>query len=272
MKTPVMLVTGANKGIGRAIAHKLAKLGNHVILTSRNEQLGKQTLQEFQKEGLSNLDYHPLDVTSEKSVSELKEWLSKNYSSGIDVLINNAGWASKGPAIDEKIARTTLETNYFGLKRVTLALLPLIKDGGRIVNVSSSSGKLTEAYSKERKQQFLDPNLTLEELDKLANTFIQDVIDDKLKERGWPLSTYMVSKALVNSFTRIMDRDLKKEKKNITINAYNPGWCRTDMAGPKAPRTPEQGAECGVWLATAPKDEIKYSGRFFDQDCKLSDW
>jgi len=56
-------------------------------------------------------------------------------------LVNNAAIAFKGDAFDENVARTTLKTNYFGTVRVCNKLMPLIRDGGRLVNVSSMAGK-----------------------------------------------------------------------------------------------------------------------------------
>ena len=94
------LVTGGNRGIGREIVRQLAQKGKHVILTSRNKNDGIETIEELNKEGLQNIVYHQLDVTSDESVESVKKFIQNTYPGGIDVLINNAGYASKGIKFD----------------------------------------------------------------------------------------------------------------------------------------------------------------------------
>src|SRR5689334_14951189 len=105
----IFVVTGSNKGIGKAIVGILAT--NHpestVILTARSKDLGLTTFNEFTQHGLKNLDFCTLDVTDKASIQGLHDFIEKKYKK-FDVLINNAGWASHGPEINEKIARDTI--------------------------------------------------------------------------------------------------------------------------------------------------------------------
>ena len=92
--TRVAVVTGSNKGIGLAIVRRLCKEFNgDIILTSRDEKLGKEAVQLLEGEGLKP-GYCQLDITSAESIANLKTFLIQKYG-GLDVLINNAGIAYK---------------------------------------------------------------------------------------------------------------------------------------------------------------------------------
>jgi len=254
MNPKIAVVTGANKGIGFEIAKQLADNGIHVIATARNESLGESSVQKITN---GSVEYHQLDITDEKSVDGLADYLKTKYH-GFDILVNNAGIAFKGDAFDENVARTTIGTNYFGTKRACLKLIPLIRDGGRVVNVSSSVGR-PSLLSSHLKQQFTKKDLTMDELDSLMNTFIRDVAKGNWKEEGWPSTTYGVSKIGETALTRV----LSKSYPSILINACCPGFIRTDMSSNNpAGGPPSEGAKVPVWLATLPSDS-KYNGGFF---------
>jgi len=224
---PTSLVTGASRGLGRETARQLAALGHHVIATARKP---------------GSADVLPLDVTSDASVRALVERLP-----AIDVLVNNAGIALDG--FDERVARETIETNFFGASRVTEALLPLLSSRGVIVNVSSGMGELS-ILSAERRAQFLDPELDVPGLSALMREFVADVASGNHRQRGWPSSAYGVSKAGLNALTRVLAR----EHPTLRINSVCPGWVRTDMGGRGAPRELREGAASIVWVATLGPD------------------
>ena len=122
-----ILVTGGNKGIGEAICYGLAKMGSiHVLLAARQENLGLATTNAINGKYPGSTTFYQLDVTSNESVQQLVKKLKQDGHEKIDVLINNAGWASKGSNLDKQIAETTLSVNYYGLVRVTEALLPFL--------------------------------------------------------------------------------------------------------------------------------------------------
>ena len=94
MATRVAVVTGSNKGIGFAIVRRLCKEFNgDVVLTSRNEELGREAVKKLEEEGLKP-GYCQLDITSSESIENLKKFLVEKYG-GLDVLVNNAGIAYK---------------------------------------------------------------------------------------------------------------------------------------------------------------------------------
>ncbi|KAJ1918409.1 hypothetical protein H4219_002635 [Mycoemilia scoparia] len=274
MSIKIAIVTGANKGIGEGIVLHLAKQykGDQkflIYLTSRSEDLGKATLEKIRAElgskyPNSEVDYHQLDVTKQSSIDKLAEYLkAKHGNQCVDILVNNAGWASKGPKVDYEIAKRTIGTNYYGLKNVTFTILPLMKMCGRIINISSTSGKL-KILSPELQKKYSDPNLTVEELDKLQDTFINAVKDNTFEQLGYPAQTYGVSKVGVIALTKILARDYRHDPHNLFFAALCPGWIRTDMAGPRATGTIDEGVQTPVYLALTDESRVtSNSGEFW---------
>ncbi|OCQ98744.1 short-chain dehydrogenase [Nostoc sp. MBR 210] len=224
----IAVVTGGNRGLGFEASRQLAKQGYKVILTSRDEAKGQAAAQKLQAEGLDVIAY-PLDVSSDESSQSLAEFIRQQFGK-VDALVNNAGiyidtQAGRNSILNTKIdtLHTTIDTNVFGVVRVTQALIPLMKEHnyGRIVNVSSGMGQLTDM------------------------------------EGGSP--GYRISKTALNAVTRIFASELTGT--NILVNSVCPGWVKTDMGGANAPRTPEQGVDTIVWLATLPDDGT--TGGFF---------
>ena len=256
----IVLITGSNKGIGFGIAQRLLQEApefSTIILTARNPELGlhAQSL-------LGNNErtaFHPLDVTSQDSINSVAKYIADNFGQ-IDVLVNNAGWAAKGDAFDIDVVTTTIGTNFYGLKHVTEAFLPLLKPNGHIVNISSSAGVTRYLGNPELAQRFLNPDLTQEEIISLAEEFKNYVRDGNWTEKGWPTFGYGVSKNLVNSYTRVLHRDLKKSGSQIRVNAVHPGWVRTDMAGQEADLSIEEGS---VFSVRVIRDTSDLSGRYW---------
>ncbi|KAJ3171689.1 Carbonyl reductase [NADPH] 3 [Geranomyces variabilis] len=252
----IFVVTGANKGIGKEIVLALPKAFPQpavIYVAARDKSRGDAAVAEMKKslgaDSTAQLEFLALDISSEDSIREAVAAI-KAGPGHIDVLINNAGIASKGDAFDADIARATIATNYYGTKHATLAFLPLIRPGGRIVNVSSMAGKLNIVQAPLQ-AQFSDPELTLDKLDSLMESFITAVADGTYKEKGWPRTTYGTSKLGVTAMTRVLSRQADVRDKNIFVAACCPGWCKTDMAGDRAPKSAADGAKTPVLLATA---------------------
>jgi NAD(P)-dependent dehydrogenase (short-subunit alcohol dehydrogenase family) len=230
----VAVVTGANRGMGFEASRQLAKMGMQVILTSRDPEKGQKAAEQLHTEGLE-VTYCPLDVAHPESITSLSQFVREKFGR-LDVLINNAGLMIDSPDIsvfDAKVdtLRKTIETNVYGPLQLIQILVPLMKEHnyGRIVNVSSGMGQLTDMGG------------------------------------GYP--GYRLSKTSLNALTRIFADELKGT--HILINTMCPGWVKTDMGGPGATRTPEQGVDTMVWLATLPDDGP--TGAFF-RDRKPIPW
>jgi NAD(P)-dependent dehydrogenase (short-subunit alcohol dehydrogenase family) len=214
----IALVTGGNRGIGFAVCKGLSQAGLQVILGSRDEENGNEAANVLNGQGFS-VDAHQLDVTDPKSISAIKGYVIKQYGR-LDVLINNAAvHLDKGVNVLEvplDIVRQTFEINLFGALKLCQTFLPMMKqhDYGRVVNVSSGMGSLSKMSGRS--------------------------------------GAYRMSKAALNALTGVIASETQGY--NIKVNSMSPGWVRTDMGGPSAPRNPEQGADSIIWLSTLPDD------------------
>ena len=210
----IVVVTGANRGIGLAVSRQMADLGFHVIMTGRSSEKIQASLQEITAPGRSLAAYQ-LDVTSEPSIRHLQEVLKENYGR-VDVLIHNAGIIGSSTSISNasmQEIREVMETNFFGPLLLTQKLLPLLSksEDPRIINISSGMGAM----------------------DDLNGSY----------------AAYRLSKAGLNNQTIMFSNALKSEK--VKVYAMCPGWVKTDMGGTSAPLTPDEGADTAVWLSTA---------------------
>src|SRR5215475_14821267 len=154
------LVTGGNRGIGQQVARVLAGDGWNVLVGARDRQKGDATAARLRKDTGGRLKAVELDVTSDASIAIAAQKL-RDGAIRIDALVNNAGvyGAARGP---DGVART-IETNFFGPLRVTLGLLPLVRNGATITNVTSGLGALDHLDSAHRRL-LVDPALTRDAL------------------------------------------------------------------------------------------------------------
>ncbi len=243
----IAVVTGGNRGLGFETSRRLARLGMRVVLTSRDEAKGKEAAQRLSIEG-SHVAWLPLDVTNPAGAESLAGDILQNFGS-IDVLVNNAGVGTL--SADGDGLSHTLEVNIYGAIRVTDTLLPLMRGRGRIVMVSSGMGALS-GLSPWLRKNLGDPAITRDQLLDVLEAFEGGSSPEFPRHGRGSDAPYRVSKAALNAFTRILARELSGT--DILVNAVCPGWVRTDMGGPSAPRSVEEGAAGIVWAATLPDD------------------
>lgn len=220
------LVTGANKGIGLAIAKGLAEAGFFVWIGARDRSRGEQAVAQLRSVGL-DAGLLEIDVAIEDSVYQAAAILSEQIGA-LDILINNAGIAvdmTKAPSeVRMQDMKAVYEVNLFGPVRVTQAFLPLLKkaDQARIVMMSSGVGSLT---------LITDP------------TSIYSTVN---------LLDYTSSKVALNAVTVSFAKEL--EPLGIKVNAVEPGHVRTDLNGNSGILTPEEGATTVIKMALLGPD------------------
>ncbi|XP_019964860.1 carbonyl reductase [NADPH] 1 [Paralichthys olivaceus] len=266
MSTKVAVVTGSNKGIGLAIVRALCKqYQGAVYLMSRDEGRGQEAVASLSSEGLKPM-FHQLDINDLSSITTAAAYFKDKYG-GVDVLVNNAGIAFKvsDTAPFAVQAEVTLKTNFFATRDMLTHFLPIVKAGGRVVNVSSFVGTRTlNQCSPALQERFRSEDITEDELVGLMQQFVDMTQKNEHKPGGWPETAYGVSKTGLTTLSMILARRLSKERPSdkILLNACCPGWVRTDMAGPKAPKSPDEGAITPVYLALLPPGATEPHGKF----------
>ena len=183
----VAVVTGSNKGIGFETAKKLAAAGLKTIICARHEERGIAAAKEATAFG--DVIFRKLDISCVDSSNRFVEAFGKEFGR-CDILVNCAGIAFKSadPTPSVQQARPTLETNYFGTSRFTLAMLPLLRHGSspRIVTIASKSGQLRILPDEEKRRRITSPTMTVDEVSEFASEFIAAVENGTHVEQGWP--------------------------------------------------------------------------------------
>lgn len=213
MKT--VLITGANRGLGKEAALQLARKGFRVFVTARRLEGAANVVSAIVAQG-GHASALVLDVSDDASIASCAAEFGKRQAA-LDVLINNAGIFPE-QNIDVLTAgrahmASALHTNSLGALAVSQAFLPYLRAAGagaRVVNVSSRLGQLCRLST------------------------------------GYP--SYCLSKLAMNGVTLLLANALKDH--GIAVNSMCPGWVRTDMGGAAADLSVEEGVDTMVWLAS----------------------
>ncbi|KAM3958827.1 carbonyl reductase [NADPH] 3 [Aphomia sociella] len=252
MPTKVAIVTGANKGLGFSIVKGLCdKYEGIVYLTSRDEKRGRDACDELIKLGYDP-KYYQLDITDVNNIIKFCTFLKEQHGQ-VDIVINNAGILFLKDAKESKLyqAEQTVLVNYTALVNFCEKILPLIRNGGKIVNISSSSGHLSRIPSEKLRKMISSPDLSLEKLNEIIDSYVEAVRINKEKEEGWGDSPYVVSKVGVNAYTFILHRRL--QNRGVMVNCVHPGYVMSDMTRGGGNISPEQGSKQPLRLALKPE-------------------
>jgi NAD(P)-dependent dehydrogenase (short-subunit alcohol dehydrogenase family) len=224
----VVLVTGANKGLGKEIGRQLGALGYTVVLAARDEQAGDAAAAELAAAGCDAQTCR-LEVTDPDHIASLVSYLETTFGK-LDVLVNNAGIALEWdgePTNSDKIRRT-LEVNLIAPYAITEALVPLLSrsDDARVINQSSMLGSIGTAENAwEHVERFMTVG-------------------------------YSTSKAALNMLTVMQSKRLASE--GIAVAAAHPGWVKTDLGTDEAPMEVEEGAGTVVELVTMAREQFPH--------------
>jgi len=195
-----ILITGANRGLGIALATEACERGHHVLAGIRSPGSSAEGLQELCTKFAGQVTILPLDVADENSVRYGVEQAESRVSS-LDAIINSAaillGRDQKLEQLDMEQVEQSFQTNLFGPINVLKHFLPLLRKGERpsIINISSEAGSFAGAYGGDY--------------------------------------SYALSKSALNMFSAQIRREL--EPQGFVVHAIHPGWIRTDMGGENAP-------------------------------------
>ena len=214
-------MTGANRGIGEAIARALAARGDHtVVVGARSLDAAAGVAAQIGGGAFGGGAFGVrLDVTDPATVAAAVAEIEGRVGH-VEVLVNNAGGhydSGTSPSeVTDDDARDALEINLLGPWRLARAVVPAMRTAGwgRIVNVSSRSGSFAATWGDA--------------------------------------PAYGVSKAALNMLTLQLSQELQGT--GILVNTCCPGWVRTEMGGAGADKSVEEGADTPVWLATLPDD------------------
>jgi NAD(P)-dependent dehydrogenase (short-subunit alcohol dehydrogenase family) len=223
----IVLITGANKGIGFAAARELARAGHTVLLGARDPGRGAAAAAALTGQGLDAW-FVRLDVTDPATIAAAAELIEAEHGR-LDILINNAGISRDRPHPPDElpvaVLREIYETNVFGVVAVTNAMLPLLRrsPAPRIGNVSSGLGTVA---------LLSDPDSPLWQHANLLG--------------------YNSSKAALNAITLIYAGTLRGT--GIGVNALSPGFCATDLNNHTGHLSADEGGAHLARQVTLPGD------------------
>ena len=249
MKGKIVIVTGANAGIGKATAAQLADMGATVVLACRSKERGETALNELMCFGGRCFDLMPLDLADLDSVRAFAAAFAQKYGR-LDALINNAGILGRKRELTKQGFELAFGVNYLGAFLLTLLLLPLLEksEQGRIVMMTS-----------------------------VAHGWGDVRWDDYNFTQGYNrFAAYGQSKLCNLLFTRAMAQKLRARGSRVTINAVHPGIVATDIVVNRANgrfrwvatmmkilfMTSDEGAKTSVFLSSDPRLS-KVSGEYF---------
>jgi len=226
-----IVITGASRGVGLETTRLFLAEGAEILGVGRDPARLEAARKRLDPDG-HRLTTLAVDLTDERSAARIAEAATERWGA-LDVLFNNAGIQIDGSAqgfVDssEAVLKEALAVNLMAPYRLCLALLPLLQKGRepRIVNVSSGAGNLESM-------------------------------------RSATIASYRLSKWALNGFTMLLSNELRGQ---VAVNAFDPGWVKTDLGGDRAPGTPDESARGALALVTAPFGD---TGKFWKDGAEI---
>ena len=243
----IVLITGANRGLGLETSRQLAASGALVLMAARDLAKGRQAAELLSSDGLDARAIE-LDVSDSASITRAVEQVDKEFGR-LDVLINNAAVLSdigvQPSETDEAVLRQNMDVNFIGPFMITRHFTPLLRksDAGRVLNLGTQVGSFAN-------------------LDDLESALLEDICP-----------AYQASKIALNSMTALFAKEFRAD--GIAVNSVCPGWVMTDMGHADLPDygdavkplTPAEAVAQMLWLV-APGDDVP-TGGFFTGESRI---
>lgn len=236
--------------------------------------------------GLTTITFSSLDICDEESLQAFESSIKRDQPEGIDILINNAGIFKEATSktqdakyqessliigADEREIQNLLKTNYYGTLSMMKAFLPMLRTGGRMVNVASEDGELS-LYSPPIQQAFISASKnSIPACTALVEDFVASVKERRQEPEGWPVAAYgyALSKAGVIAATKVIAMEPEKNGGKVSVNACCPGFVNTEMTRGHGVLSPDEGAKTPVLLALGDLNGV--SGKFW-KDGIVAEW
>ena len=228
MKEKIVLVTGANKGIGFGIAKYLGKSGWQVVIGARDEQRAEKAIDELKSAGVNVLGWVNIELRDLANIEQATKEINEKYA-GLSLLVNNAGIPGdmSVDSLHTKISdiKETLDVNFIGTFALTKALMPLLtKNEGRIVNVT---------------------------------------VPSEISPYWHPLA-YVASKAAQNAMVGVMAIEFQQSNTPLEIFTVHPGPTTTDLNGNMALPGFHDIETVGQKMAELINDGQNHQGEFIE--------
>lgn len=272
MATKVAVVTGSNKGIGFAIVKGLlTRYDGVVYLTSRSEERGRTAVAHLNKLGFKP-EYHQLDVTDRNSVLRFCKHVKRTHG-GIDILINNAAIANSAELYNSHEENEgIININYKSIIIIQELLFPLVRDNGRILNISSDCGHLSNIRNKYWIERLSRKDFTVNDINEFVEWYLNASKNRSFKNEELAddatVAAYRVAKVALSAITILQQKELGG--RNISVNSMHPGLVRTDMTQGVGFYSADQAAETPIYLVLDAPQDLKGAYVWFDR--KVLDW
>ncbi|XP_045510811.1 carbonyl reductase [NADPH] 1-like [Colias croceus] len=268
----VAVVTGSNRGIGFAIVKGLCKRFDGIVyLTSRDENRGRKAVEELNKLGLKP-HYHQLDVSDRNSIIKFRDHIKEKHGH-LDILVNNAAIVDSLTEIDHiEVLKKVIDINYRSVLTMQELIYPLVRDNGRILNISADCGHLSNIRNKYWIERLSNKNLSVQDVNEFVDWFLQSVQNGTLKTEdiadNATVPGYRVAKVALCAVTVVQQRELASRR--ISVNSMHPGLVRTEMTNGIGFLSTDESAETPLYILLDAPDSLQ--GAFIWYDKRVIDW